>query len=122
MYTIHFTLSYMLWFQSAKSKLKKAMPQKRSKSDAMQTFDPKQIQEFKEAFTVMDNNKDGIIDKSDLRDLYAMMGMLGIFDPLGSPQCLRLHFRSNSQRFHFGRNAQRGIGTAEFQCIFGIVR
>jgi myosin regulatory light chain 12 len=62
---------------SSKSKVKKpAMPQKRSKTDAMQTFDQKTIQEFKEAFTIMDQNKDGFIDKSDLKDLYASMGQI----------------------------------------------
>lgn len=47
---------------------------KRSGSDAFQTFDQKTINEFKEAFGIMDQNKDGYIDKSDLKDLYASMG------------------------------------------------
>jgi myosin regulatory light chain 12 len=56
---------------------KKAMPtKKRSGSDAMQTFDQRTIQEFKEAFGIMDQNKDGFIDKGDLKDLYASMGMV----------------------------------------------
>lgn len=49
---------------------------KRGGSDAMTTFDQKTINEFKEAFTIMDQNKDGVIDKSDLKDLYAMMGQI----------------------------------------------
>jgi Ca2+-binding EF-hand superfamily protein len=49
---------------------------KRSGSDAMTTFDQKTINEFKEAFTIMDQNKDGVIDKNDLKDLYAMMGQI----------------------------------------------
>ena len=49
---------------------------KRGGSDAMTTFDQKTINEFKEAFTLMDQNKDGVIDKSDLKDLYAMMGQI----------------------------------------------
>jgi len=62
---------------ASKTKAKKAaLPQKRSKSDAMQTFDQKTIQEFKEAFTIMDQNKDGTIDKSDLKDLYASLGQI----------------------------------------------
>jgi Ca2+-binding EF-hand superfamily protein len=56
------------------------MPKKGGKkkggSDAMTTFDQKTINEFKEAFTIMDQNKDGVIDKSDLKDLYAMMGQI----------------------------------------------
>jgi Ca2+-binding EF-hand superfamily protein len=62
---------------ASKAKAKKiAMPQKRGKSDAMQTFDQRTIQEFKEAFTIMDQNKDGFIDKSDLKDLYASLGQI----------------------------------------------
>jgi Ca2+-binding EF-hand superfamily protein len=49
---------------------------KRSGSDASTTFDQKTINEFKEAFTIMDQNKDGIIDKNDLKDLYATMGQI----------------------------------------------
>uniref|UniRef100_A0A1I7WGS4 EF-hand domain-containing protein n=1 Tax=Heterorhabditis bacteriophora TaxID=37862 RepID=A0A1I7WGS4_HETBA len=48
---------------------------KRSGSEAAQ-FDQKTIQEFKEAFGIMDQNKDGIIDKGDLKDLYASMGQI----------------------------------------------
>lgn len=57
---------------SSKSKAKP----RRSKGDASASFDQRQITEFKEAFQVMDNNKDGIIDKSDLKDLYASMGQI----------------------------------------------
>lgn len=50
--------------------------QKKAKTDSMQTFDQRTIQEFKEAFQIMDQNKDGIIDKGDLKDLYASMGQI----------------------------------------------
>lgn len=59
----------MLQSGKAKKKSKKS----RTGSEAAQ-FDQKTIQEFKEAFGIMDQNKDGVIDKSDLRDLYAQMG------------------------------------------------
>jgi Ca2+-binding EF-hand superfamily protein len=49
---------------------------KRSGSDAFQTFDQRTIQEFKEAFSIMDQNKDGFIDKNDLRDMYAQLGQV----------------------------------------------
>jgi len=48
----------------------------RKGSDAAATFDQKTINEFKEAFGIMDQNKDGFIDKNDLRDLYASMGQI----------------------------------------------
>uniref|UniRef100_A0A914R5D6 EF-hand domain-containing protein n=1 Tax=Parascaris equorum TaxID=6256 RepID=A0A914R5D6_PAREQ len=54
---------------------KKKATKKRSGSEAAQ-FDQKTIQEFKEAFGIMDQNKDGIIDKNDLKDLYASMGQI----------------------------------------------
>ena len=34
-------------------------------------FDQKQIAEFKEAFSMIDQNKDGFIDKQDLKDILA---------------------------------------------------
>jgi Ca2+-binding EF-hand superfamily protein len=54
---------------------KKVARKTRSGSEAA-TFDQKTIQEFKEAFSIMDQNKDGIIDKNDLRDLYAAIGSI----------------------------------------------
>ncbi|XP_038565016.1 myosin regulatory light chain 10 isoform X2 [Micropterus salmoides] len=41
-------------------------------------FEQSQIQEFKEAFTIMDQNRDGFIDKGDLRDTYAALGRLNV--------------------------------------------
>ncbi|XP_068777053.1 myosin regulatory light chain 2, atrial isoform isoform X1 [Struthio camelus] len=37
-------------------------------------FEQSQIQEFKEAFSCIDQNRDGIITKSDLRETYAQLG------------------------------------------------
>jgi len=37
-------------------------------------FDQAQIQEFKEAFNMIDQNKDGLIDKEDLHDMLASLG------------------------------------------------
>jgi len=60
---------------SSKAKGKKG-GKKKGSSDAFQTFDQKTIQEFKEAFTIMDQNKDGFIDKNDLKDMYASLGQI----------------------------------------------
>uniref|UniRef100_G3U9G7 Myosin light chain 10 n=1 Tax=Loxodonta africana TaxID=9785 RepID=G3U9G7_LOXAF len=43
-------------------------------SNVFSMFDQSQIQEFKEAFTIMDQNRDGFIDKGDLRDTFAALG------------------------------------------------
>ncbi|XP_059549552.1 myosin regulatory light chain 10 isoform X1 [Myotis daubentonii] len=44
-------------------------------SNVFSMFDQSQIQEFKEAFTIMDQNRDGFIDKEDLRDTFAALGI-----------------------------------------------
>ncbi|KAM6985231.1 myosin light chain 5-like [Aplochiton taeniatus] len=43
-------------------------------------FEQSQIQEFKEAFTLIDQNRDGFIDKEDLKDTYASLGRLNVKD------------------------------------------
>uniref|UniRef100_A0A8C3PG48 EF-hand domain-containing protein n=1 Tax=Chrysemys picta bellii TaxID=8478 RepID=A0A8C3PG48_CHRPI len=47
-------------------------------SNVFSMFDQTQIQEFKEAFTIMDQNRDGFIDKADLRDTFAALGRLNV--------------------------------------------
>uniref|UniRef100_A0A3B4XQV2 Myosin, light chain 10, regulatory n=1 Tax=Seriola lalandi dorsalis TaxID=1841481 RepID=A0A3B4XQV2_SERLL len=47
-------------------------------SNVFSMFEQAQIQEFKEAFTIMDQNRDGFIDKGDLRDTYAALGRLNV--------------------------------------------
>uniref|UniRef100_A0ABI7XUC6 Myosin light chain 2 n=1 Tax=Felis catus TaxID=9685 RepID=A0ABI7XUC6_FELCA len=42
-------------------------------SNVFSMFEQTQIQEFKEAFTIMDQNRDGFIDKNDLRDTFAAL-------------------------------------------------
>ncbi|ERE75824.1 myosin regulatory light chain 2, ventricular/cardiac muscle isoform-like protein, partial [Cricetulus griseus] len=61
-------------------------------SNVFSMFEQTQIQEFKEAFTIMDQNRDGFIDKNDLRDTFAALGAdpeetilnaFKVFDPEG---------------------------------------
>ncbi|KAI1732030.1 myosin regulatory light chain 1 [Ditylenchus destructor] len=59
--------------EMSEKKVVKKKVKKRTGSEAAQ-FDQKTIQEFKEAFGIMDQDKDGIIDKNDLKNLYAMIG------------------------------------------------
>jgi len=42
-------------------------------------FDQAQIQEFKEAFNMIDQNRDGFVDKEDLHDMLASLGTLHSF-------------------------------------------
>eukprot|EP00112_Aurelia_sp_Birch-Aquarium-sp1_P000941 Seg1091.24 transcript_id=Seg1091.24/GoldUCD/mRNA.D3Y31 product="Myosin regulatory light polypeptide 9" protein_id=Seg1091.24/GoldUCD/D3Y31 len=46
----------------------------RATSNVFSMFDQSQIQEFKEAFNMIDQNRDGFIDKEDLHDMLASLG------------------------------------------------
>ena len=46
----------------------------RATSNVFAMFDQAQIQEFKEAFNMIDQNRDGFIDKEDLGDMLASLG------------------------------------------------
>ena len=46
----------------------------RATSNVFAMFDQSQIQEFKEAFNMIDQNRDGFIDKDDLHDMLASLG------------------------------------------------
>ncbi|XP_013392929.1 myosin regulatory light chain, smooth muscle isoform X6 [Lingula anatina] len=46
----------------------------RATSNVFAMFPQHQIQEFKEAFTMIDQNRDGFIDVEDLKDMYASLG------------------------------------------------
>uniref|UniRef100_A0A8C4ZGW1 Myosin light chain, phosphorylatable, fast skeletal muscle a n=1 Tax=Gadus morhua TaxID=8049 RepID=A0A8C4ZGW1_GADMO len=47
-------------------------------SNVFSMFEQSQIQEYKEAFTIIDQNRDGIISKDDLRDVLASMGQINV--------------------------------------------
>jgi Ca2+-binding EF-hand superfamily protein len=46
----------------------------RQNSNVFAMFDQKQIAEFKEAFSMIDHDSDGFIDKEDLKDMLASLG------------------------------------------------
>ncbi|XP_048373564.1 myosin regulatory light chain 2, skeletal muscle isoform isoform X1 [Sphaerodactylus townsendi] len=62
----------------APKKAKRRAATEGGSSNVFSMFDQTQIQEFKEAFTVIDQNRDGIIDKDDLRDTFGAMGRLNV--------------------------------------------
>uniref|UniRef100_A0A3B4T7V9 Myosin, light chain 10, regulatory n=1 Tax=Seriola dumerili TaxID=41447 RepID=A0A3B4T7V9_SERDU len=64
------------FFHQAPKKAKKKTAE--AGSNVFSMFEQAQIQEFKEAFTIMDQNRDGFIDKGDLRDTYAALGRLNV--------------------------------------------
>ncbi|XP_033095251.1 myosin regulatory light polypeptide 9-like [Anneissia japonica] len=59
--------------RKAKGKTTKKRAQ-RATSNVFAMFDQAQIQEFKEAFNMIDQNRDGFIDKDDLHDMLASLG------------------------------------------------
>ena len=59
--------------RKTKGKLVKKRAQ-RATSNVFAFFDKAQIEEFKEAFKMIDQNGDGFIDKEDLHDMLASLG------------------------------------------------
>lgn len=61
---------------SSKAKTKKSTKKRaqRATSNVFAMFDQSQIQEFKEAFNMIDQNRDGFIDAADLTDMFASLG------------------------------------------------
>jgi Ca2+-binding EF-hand superfamily protein len=49
---------------------------KRTGSNPLSIFSERQVNEFKEAFNLMDNDKDGVIGKNDLRATYDALGRM----------------------------------------------
>ncbi|XP_043537288.1 myosin regulatory light chain 2, atrial isoform [Chiloscyllium plagiosum] len=52
----------------------------RSSSNVFSMFEQSQIQEFKEAFGCIDQNRDGIISKQDLKETFMQLGKLNTND------------------------------------------
>lgn len=62
---------------SRKTAVRRATTKKRAQratSNVFAMFGQAQIQEFKEAFNLIDQNRDGFIDKEDLHDMLASLG------------------------------------------------
>ena len=66
---------------SRKTKLKTTKKRaQRATSNVFAMFDQAQIQELKEAFNMIDQNRDGFIDKDDLHDMLASLGKFILVD------------------------------------------
>ena len=63
------SLSFLFFYQK---KVKK--PAQRATSNVFTMFEQKQVQEFKEAFGLMDQDRDGSISLDDLKEVYSSLG------------------------------------------------
>merc|ERR1712176_1677997 len=65
---------------SKRNKMAKGKGKKKAKniSNVYSCFEQSQIQEFKEAFEMIDANRDGFIDKDDLKSTYASLGCMTV--------------------------------------------
>ena len=61
---------------STPTKLSKSQKSRarREPSGVFSLFSPPQIQQFKEAFQLIDHDKDGWINENDLREIFASLG------------------------------------------------
>lgn len=62
--------------KTAKGKTTVKKRAQRATSNVFAMFDQAQIQEFKEGFNMIDQNRDGFIDKEDLHDMLASLGKM----------------------------------------------
>ncbi|KAG7489258.1 myosin regulatory light chain 2, atrial isoform [Solea senegalensis] len=65
---------------SKKASNKRQRGGQKSCSNVFSMFEQSQIQEFKEAFGCIDQDRDGVIKKQDLKETYAQLGKLNVQD------------------------------------------
>ncbi|XP_026177279.1 myosin regulatory light chain 2, atrial isoform [Mastacembelus armatus] len=65
---------------SKKASNKRQRGGQKSCSNVFSMFEQSQIQEFKEAFGCIDQDRDGVIKKQDLKETYAQLGKLNVKD------------------------------------------
>ncbi|CAI5649702.1 unnamed protein product [Oreochromis niloticus] len=63
---------------SKKASNKRQRGGQKSSSNVFSMFEQSQIQEFKEAFGCIDQDRDGVIKKQDLKETYAQLGKLNV--------------------------------------------
>jgi len=60
----------------------KGKKKQKNPSNVFSMFEKSQLQEFKEAFGMIDNNRDGTIDAADLKGTYASLGIMNVEDEM----------------------------------------
>ena len=78
---VDFQKEYFVKMSSRKTAGRRGTTKKRAQratSNVFAMFNQDQIQEFKEAFNMIDHNRDGFIDNEDLHDMLASLGKVFI--------------------------------------------
>merc|ERR1712002_353328 len=81
----HLFWSIRIYYKQHKVPPKGSKKAKKSGSNIFALFSQKQIQEFKEAFGIIDNDKDGIITAPDLKAAFAAIGR-----PVSDSECANM--------------------------------
>ncbi|TNN28566.1 Myosin regulatory light chain 2, atrial isoform [Liparis tanakae] len=72
--------SFETRYASKKASNKRQRGGQKSCSNVFSMFEQSQIQEFKEAFGCIDQDRDGVIKKQDLKETYGQLGKLNVKD------------------------------------------
>ena len=75
----HFSTENLKMASRAKTKKTTKKRAQRATSNVFAMFDQAQITEFKEAFNMIDQDRDGFISKEDLHDMLASLGESEIY-------------------------------------------
>ena len=75
----HFRTQNLKMASRAKTKKTTKKRAQRATSNVFAMFDQAQITEFKEAFNMIDQDRDGFISKEDLHDMLASLGESEIY-------------------------------------------
>ncbi|EIW86915.1 EF-hand [Coniophora puteana RWD-64-598 SS2] len=105
---------------AAPAKLSKAQKSRarREPSGVFSLFEPQQIQQFKEAFQLIDHDKDGWVTEPDLRELFTSLGITPsktmIDDLLSARPGGRGHSRMSSASMAEPASGEKGINFTMF--------
>lgn len=74
--------------------------QRREPSGVFSLFQPNQVQLFREAFSLIDHDADGVVTEQDLKHIFASLGMNLLVPPLVTLRLRSSRTRSDVPSFH----------------------
>lgn len=115
--------------QSTPHKLGKAQKsrQRREPSGVFSLFSPPQVQQFREAFSLIDHDGDGVVSEQDLKHIFTSLGITPskrtvdelLADRPGDRRGSTVHARAASLEFDADGTADRGITFPMFLTMMG---